>query len=462
MFSLNLKYLIIISLTAFSSPVFSQTLLSNKNIPAPLKTLIPSGTKVKKIEQFPSGTTKDGKPVDLYVVRYSPRPSLNLARLILLDFDGRCYWNQEEREPVLVGRIRETLPPVFSHLYACAGSADFSAYEIYMWNGEKAQIVGDVSSSTERAEPVLKDMEGNGKKALLFNSGESKYHRPPNIYIWDDAKRQFEPGERRVPGFWEPLIQAKVEKLQKWTYEKSRERAPLVYCDDLTGYYGAYGQTKGLREFLRVALQKLDILIQKNRRNDYLQDRAKREKTNLVCALQGPMTGLLQDFYLAKDRWPLRIEELNDFIREKGLSFDLSLYPHLTLQENHWKNDLVHFDNPIDPSAPRVELTVAASVPEVPMTTSEKAEKHQAWLKNDLMKVIRLFRERTGRWPKDFDELRRYFFKGDEDDRFMIGHFNNEYYDVIFRSEEKGPLECTYGLSQNDHASVHFAVLPEK
>ena len=171
------------------------------------------------------------------------------------------------------GLINKKFPPVFGYTYDGAASADFRSWKFYMWNGKRYQEIADVSSGTAYSKPLFTDLDNSGTNEIVFENKDSKYGNPPQIYRWNEKIFKFENGEKYFPDFWNKKIETDKSKLKAWQYSKKNQRDPLVYCSRIYSYLTQRGGNEGTQDFLRLADEKLQPLID-YRKNDYVSTRA--------------------------------------------------------------------------------------------------------------------------------------------------------------------------------------------
>ena len=432
-------------------------LVLGASAPDPITTLPPAiaavltpQSKVKSVDQYSSSQTADDKPLTLYVVHTDG----GRANLFLLDSNSRVIWQRMNKpEPIIVGVIGWDLPPVFGYSYWGAASANFTAYKLLMWDGQKPRIVFDGFSGDAGDTPVFKDLLGDGTREMIFyNSGGADY-RPPYILVWNGSRFCLENRGRKFPAFWDELIRGEMAKLKAWQYSRAHAKAPLVYCAWLESYFCARGGTKEIPDFFKLAGEKLDLLA-RSTRNDYIQERVKDEKGRVRATLRGPISDLVQDFQIENTNWPANAAELPSFLKKTGLVFDLGLYPNLSVGEDAWKNCHISYDDPRDPSGKKVDFSVGPDVTDMPGKNFANFENEfKGYMIRDLTSLIQNFQTKNGRWPKDSGELRS------GPDQF---HRWNDCLDLNWAATPEGDLACQFTFSPEDLPveAVTFLVKP--
>ena len=415
---------------------------SNKNLPAPIAALVSPSTNVKSVERYPSGQTDKGKALTLYVVHLDSGTG-GRADLFLVDSDSLLVWSRINKpEPIIVGTFRDDLPPVFGYSFFEDASENFTSYKLLMWDGYKPRIVFDGSSGVRGETPSFVDLLGDGTREMVFYNRGSKYYEAPSIFVWNGEKQRLEYGKLRFSKFWKNLIREEMGKLERWKYSKAQSEDPLVYCAWLENYLRESGSTEGLKEFFQLAIKKLDLLAEKTG-NDDLRQRAVNEKNNLHFILSGPINGILQDFQTHYSHWPTSPGEIKAYIAKNKWEFDLSLYPHLTLEETQWNTCRVTFiDQFVSPMA-KVDFNVVPEIPDVPGEGYAEYENNiRETLLRELTDLIQGFRIKNGRWPKDLSELKQF---GKEP---FDGWDNCP--DLTFTPEKGGSLKVRFTFSPED------------
>ena len=405
LFPLGLTCLLVLSGVTGS---LAQTPVPAQNLPALVAALISPASKVKSVEQYPSGLNGDGKAQTLYVVHLSDGAG-GKAGLFMVDSDSRLVWSRVHKpEPVIVGTFRNDVPPVFGYPYYESPTADFTAYKLLMWDGRKPRIVFDGSSGAAGETPSFVDLRGDGTREMVFYNRGSKHYDAPSIFVWNEEKQRLEYGELRFPNFWKKLIKNEMDKLQDWQYSKAHSEDLFVDCAWLASYLRESGRTDGINEFFRLAIEKLDLFAEKTGDDD-LRQRADDEKNHLHFILSGPISGLLQDFYNHCSHWPSGVAELKAYTGTNKWNFDWSLYPHLAVGPTRWNVCRVAFiDRFVIPQA-RVDFNVGPDIPDIPVEGyAGFVQETRENLLRDLTDLIQQFRVKKGRWPRDRKELQLY------------------------------------------------------